>query len=115
MLIITDYERGLLAGWAAYQDLPGDIKEIIQKIADMPETIGANVESLPPSLSDILEKVEKHRGRITKALRDKEVDTIDDLLDLASFEFMRLPNVGYECLLHLQKALGEYDLKLREF
>jgi hypothetical protein len=112
MFTITDYERGLLVSWAYHQELPPAIAAIIGKLS---EAVELPEELTPPSLSDILEKIEKHRGRITKALRGTEVDVIGDLLDLTSFEFMRLPNVGFECLLHLQKALGAFDLELREF
>ena len=115
MHTITDYERGLLVSWSSFQDLPLVIKAIFDKIADTPETIAVNVETEPPSLSDILEKVEKHRGRITNALRGSEIRSLEDLLNVSAEEFLSFPNVGKDSLLHLEHALSAFGLHILPF
>ena len=112
MFTITDYERGLLVSWAYHQDLPPAIAAIVGKLS---EAVVIQEEAIPPSLSDILEKIEKHRGRITNALRGAGIRSLEDLLELTAEEFLRLPNVGNGSLLHLEKAVEAFGLHILPF
>jgi DNA-directed RNA polymerase alpha subunit len=68
-----------------------------------------------PDLRDVLDKLGKHKNRITKALRANDINTTEALLNKTDYELLWFKNFGDECLKFLRQALGEYNLKLREF
>ncbi len=72
-------------------------------------------EVVLPDLRDVLDKLDKHQYRITKALGANNITTTEELIAMSSYQLLWMKNFGQECLRYLRQALGEYDLKFVEF